>query len=284
MEDVDRDEAEQLHLLKPGETIQAPKKFLNLNTDLQASIKTLAPDLVEKLKKEFGNKVKFDEKNQTLSWNTVAEDKELEASLSPQRQSPVSDAIQLKVHGDLADQARAALAAIDKVHDDGNLPEIPLWQTSRRWLGYFQPQYGPDGLTGKYIAIRPDGSWPALTAVHETGHFLDLDAIGAKGGFATTDNHPLMRAVLDAAEKTSAITKLRAHYATYGDETSAYFLKPQEIWARAYAQFVAERSGSPLLQQQLASAQSTGDRQWSAADFSPLANAIEKLFIELGWL
>jgi hypothetical protein len=66
VEDVDRDEAEELHLIKAGETVQAPKKFLNLNTDLQASIKTLVPDLVEKLKQEFGKRIIVE--NDTLKW------------------------------------------------------------------------------------------------------------------------------------------------------------------------------------------------------------------------
>ncbi len=60
VEDVDRDEAESLHLLRPGQKVSVPagmKKFMSLNRNLQASTKNLAPELVDKLKKEFGERV-----------------------------------------------------------------------------------------------------------------------------------------------------------------------------------------------------------------------------------
>jgi hypothetical protein len=57
VEDVDRDEAEELGLIKPGETLHAPKKFMDMNNGLSASVKTLAPELLEKLKAEFGDQV-----------------------------------------------------------------------------------------------------------------------------------------------------------------------------------------------------------------------------------
>jgi hypothetical protein len=57
VEDVDRDEAEELGLIKPGETLHAPKKFMDMNSGLSASVKTLAPELLEKLKAEFGDKI-----------------------------------------------------------------------------------------------------------------------------------------------------------------------------------------------------------------------------------
>lgn len=68
VEDVDRDEAEELGLIKAGQTLDtAPlKKFLNLNHNLQASTKSLAPELVDKLLKEFGDKIRFEK--DTLKW------------------------------------------------------------------------------------------------------------------------------------------------------------------------------------------------------------------------
>ena len=75
VEDVDRDEAEELGLLKRGQKINATplQKFLNLNHNLQASVKSLAPDLVEKLKKEFGNQVVFE--NDTVKWKGKANER-----------------------------------------------------------------------------------------------------------------------------------------------------------------------------------------------------------------
>ena len=59
VEDVDRDEAESLGLIKPGQKLSLGPlaKFLNINKGLQASVKNLAPELVEKLQAEFGGKI-----------------------------------------------------------------------------------------------------------------------------------------------------------------------------------------------------------------------------------
>ena len=283
VEDVDRDETEELGLLKPGQEVLPEKKFLN--TNLQASINGIEPDLLDKLMAVFGNKLTVDKEAGVVRWNEPALKEALAADVSPVRENPVSDAIDSKVHGNLAKQVDAALAAIDQVHDDGSLPEIPLRSTARNLYGYFQPQIVDDGITANYIAIRPDGAWPALTTVHEVGHFLDLEAIGAKGGFASMDGDPLIQEVLAAADDTDAIQGLRERFARLQDETTKYLLRPEEIWARAYAQFVAARADSPVLTTQLAAAQAAEKfRQWDAADFAPVAAAIEKMFLQLGWL
>ena len=288
-EDVDRDEAEKLGLIKPGQTLDtAPlKKFLNLNQNLQASIKTMPPELVDKLLKEFGDRITV--RGDTMLWNTHVLRQDLASSLPPLRQNPVSNAIDLQVHGKLADQVNLALGAIDKVHDDGVLTELPLEETSRSYLGYVQPLSTPNGIVAQYIAVRSSGPWPAFTAVHEIGHLLDLMAIGAKGDFATVNLDAGMNNVLVAAEQTSAIQALRGHLATTTSQDAAdhltYLLRPWEVWARAYAQFIAERSGNAVLQQQLAAAlKAEKFRQWSAADFAPIARAIETMFKNLNWL
>jgi len=290
VEDVDRDEAEELHLIKPGQEVEWPKamnKFKNLNQNLQASTKTLAPELVEKLLKEFGDRVTV--KDNTIAWNTHALQQELASSMPPLRQSPVSAAIDLQVHGKLADQVNLALSAIDKVHDDGALNQIPLYETNRPYYGYLQPLDTPTGTVAEYLAVRASGPWPALTAVHETGHLLDLMAIGGRGNFATVNLDAGMADVLAAAEHTAAIQGLRTQLAATASMDMAdhlkYLLTPWEVWARAYAQFVAERSGVPVLQSQLAAAlQAEKFRQWTKADFAPINEAIETMFKQLGWL
>lgn len=59
VEDVDRTEVEQFGLLAPGEKLNtAPlQRFLKLNQNLQASVKTLDPELVKKLLDAFGEKI-----------------------------------------------------------------------------------------------------------------------------------------------------------------------------------------------------------------------------------
>lgn len=71
VEDVDRDEAEILGLIKPGEQLALGplKKFTSLNHTLQASTKTMDDDLVQKLLNEFGDRVRYDEQQRLIMWN-----------------------------------------------------------------------------------------------------------------------------------------------------------------------------------------------------------------------
>ena len=295
VEDVDRDEAEQLGLIKRDQEVPWPptmNKFMNLNQNLQASTKTLAPELVEKLRKEFGDRIIVE--GDTMRWNpgTVSNTPapaSIPAPATPTRQSPVSAAVDVQVTGKLADQVNLALGAIDKVHDDGALTSVPLYDTTQPYYGCLQPKATPDGLVAQFLKVRATGPWPALTAIHETGHLLDLMAIGAPGDFATVNLDAGMAEVLAAANRTACVQALRAQLANTSSFHVAgqltYLLTPWEIWARAYAQFIAERSGNAVLQEQLAAAlESDKLRQWTSKDFAPIAKAIEAMFKNLNWL
>ncbi|HEY4415725.1 MAG TPA: ADP-ribosyltransferase, partial [Verrucomicrobiae bacterium] len=69
VEDVDRDETESLGLIKAGDKVVIPaamQKFLKPNQNLQASMKNLAPELLQKLKDEFGEKIVIE--GDTMRW------------------------------------------------------------------------------------------------------------------------------------------------------------------------------------------------------------------------
>ena len=68
VEDVDRAEAEALGLLQPGEKVKPDERALTDN--LQASTKGLDPDLLDKLKNEFGDRLIID--GDTMRWNADA--------------------------------------------------------------------------------------------------------------------------------------------------------------------------------------------------------------------
>jgi hypothetical protein len=188
--------------------------------------------------------------------------------------------------GELVD---GALSAIDRVHDDGVLPSVPVKASLRSGYGYFLPAEAEDGsLSAVEIGVRRTGPWRSLTTAHEVGHLLDLEAIGEKGNYATLTDAG-MKQVLAAAEKTEAVKALRQKLAETTSEEVAkhlrYLLMPQEIWARAYAQFIAEEAGSKMLQGELAAAlEGEKFRQWAREDFGQVSAAIHKLFQELGWL
>ena len=137
--------------------------------------------------------------------------------------------------------------------------------------------------------MRNTGPWPTLTTIHEAGHFIDLEGIGAKGNFASVSGEPDMRTVLEAAEKTEAVKGLRGKLAASTSDVWRqhlhYLLWPEEIWARACSQFIAQRSGFVSLKRELAKARDAeAFRQWTAEDFRPVDAAIAAMFQKLGWM
>lgn len=64
VEDVSREEAEALGLLNPGEAVKPDEKHFNEN--LEASTKGLDPDLLEKLKQDFGDQIEINA--DTIAW------------------------------------------------------------------------------------------------------------------------------------------------------------------------------------------------------------------------
>jgi hypothetical protein len=322
VEDVDRDEAEQLGLLKPGQKVEPNTKLFNEN--LRASTNGLDPDLVEKLKQDLGDQLVI--KGDEMRWKSEASSPTPKVTIPPAAPAPiapapvqspaavvpvpaippvpaapsqtpalplVSDALDLdKVPKKLKPLVETALDAIDQVHDDGLLSNIPLLAKNFKKLGQFR-YYTLNGKAAD-ISVNPKGSWPALTTVHEVGHWLDLEAIGSKGSYATLQSGTqpgsgIMKGFLDAAEKTNAIKELRDQLKNastlWERKHFKYLLKPQEIWARAYAQFIAEESADVQLSTDLASAlKAEKFRQWETADFSPLKDEITKLFKSMKWV
>jgi len=283
VEDVDRNEAEGLGLIKPGDSIQPDSK--NFNENLWASTNGLEPELLDKLKSEFGDQLVID--GSEMSWQVVDE-----AAAAPQEAgnaNPVSDALDLRVSGRLREDATAALAAIDKVHDDGTLPIIPVVSSNGPSYGTFHAAQAGSSQVAKLIELKAGGPWPALSLAHETGHFLDLEAIGKKGEFSSASGEPVMKDVMAAARKTDALKALDQRLANTmtarGRQYLGYLLSDVEVWARAYAQFIAERSGNKTLLAELKSAfEAEAHRQWSEQDFKPVADAIEKMFKQMGWI
>jgi hypothetical protein len=74
VEDVDRTEAEKLHLIRPGEVLKPHPRSLNNN--LQASVKTMPPELLTKLLQEFQDQVELE--NEMLVWKAFKDKKAAE--------------------------------------------------------------------------------------------------------------------------------------------------------------------------------------------------------------
>lgn len=73
----------------------------------------------------------------------------------------------------------------------------------------------------------------ALTPVHETGHAIDLFLSGEKGRYSSEIEGTLPNKIYKKLLNTESGRFLK-------DTGLAYYIQPEEIFARGYAQFIAE--------------------------------------------
>ena len=223
--------------------------------------------------------------------------------------APVSGALAVE-RGPHDRPLRDALAAVDAVHADGSLPRIPIRRLSlnRKLHGHFRHRLGGPPLD---IGVHPAARYPALTAVHEIGHFLDYSGLGEPGEFASVAGDLLgpWRAAVRESAAVQRLGQLWRFTRSRAQETPAagdgaepavkyaaeqryieYLLQNEEIWARSYAQFIAVKSGYPVLREQLDRLRQRPERrlyyggQWDDDDFLPILAEIEATFQKKGWM
>jgi SPP1 gp7 family putative phage head morphogenesis protein len=199
-------------------------------------------------------------------------------------------------------ELQAALDAVDAVHGDGKHHAIPIKQVGgKSQHGAFAYVIG--GEPAK-ITISSAGAYPGVSLLHEIGHFIDNQAIGRRGVNSSADDEsPLadvMKAIRDGrayAEATRMLGRKRAvlnvkgrkEYFELDQGYASYVLRPQELFARAYARYIAVRSGNAQLLAELNREHMHRDvliyrQSWSDEDFAAVASALDSLFERLGWM
>jgi SPP1 gp7 family putative phage head morphogenesis protein len=209
----------------------------------------------------------------------------------------VSEAIAFPKSGEAGKKAKEALDIVDSIHVDGDLPDAALRivpASTKDYNGAFQPTF----LGGPKFFLRNEGPTPMLTQIHETGHFLDFEYFGGgKGsavhtsaefeGFRTAvaeseewQQLDLIKARLEA--KNAAVGLTRTEIKIY--KRVDYLLTPWELWARAYAQYIAVESGNDELLANLATIRQSGlGGQWGTEDFKEIRGEIDALIRSMGW-
>jgi hypothetical protein len=222
--------------------------------------------------------------------------------------APVSGALTYGRRSVLTPVFDRTIKAVDGVHGDGTLPTIPIKPVDRRDAnGYFRRDL--NGPTEIGITKNGDGH-PELTLAHEIGHFIDFAGMPPMDAFlseetakrydASNPAHAAMLPVLAALEASDAVKKLRDTHASgtldvvladgtryttpVSHTTTEYYLRPREMWARSYAQYIATQSADSVLLEQL-------DRlvehplptQWQATDFAAISKAIDGLMEYFSW-
>lgn len=261
----------------------------------------LAPVVFEALSDEERAAGAFDPQPSPVS--VVTGDPSSSVPLRPNG-PPVSQALNVPKSGKARVAIDRALAAIDRVHGDGNLPEIPVRAVRLRDGVMGRYRYG--GMPQKseiHIGTRTPAEHAPATIVHEIGHYLDhLGLPGSRFTSADPDFMDLFEEWHTAARDSRAIQRLidqRWNPERYEIPMPGGFsIRPQrgfldylvtteEVWARSYTQYVAVRSGDDMLRAVIAEERRDvmyGSSQWDDDDFEPIARAIDRLFKALGWL
>jgi hypothetical protein len=243
------------------------------------------------------------------------------------RGSSIRDTVQVqRFTAARAVDVEATLDNIDRLHGvpgpvSARLPIEQGGKTKKRGGAYFQMR-GPRGLQPQKIRLNklePGG--PEFTdrimLAHEYGHFLDHwhlpnvrgDLNG--GGWSSTEAALLARRTDRVAESAReelgdvgrawvgvfrSIFASAHHDRLLGVQGSfgSYLRSPEELWARAYSQWVGTRSGDSAMisgyEGALARSSPDTDRwgrglnHWPADDFEPIADAIDGLFRAMGVL
>ncbi|MER5769561.1 phage minor capsid protein [Streptomyces sp. NPDC001985] len=223
--------------------------------------------------------------------------------------------------------ASRVLAAIGRVHRVPDwMRSVPLREVPPRERETEQGVY--QGLyRGSRLELNPDGFYLHITAAHEIGHFMDHallgrlfnpDGRGLATSTQTTDGflagwwRAVSRSRLTrsfgmlkrAFKHGSPMVDYRRADGTVWSLTMDhphvdYLATATEMFGRAYAQWIAVRSGDPVLLAELLRARDEalgrevvhargGVRgypgYWSDRDFVPIAEALDDVFRQLGLL
>jgi len=211
---------------------------------------------------------------------------------SIKRSSPlISDALTLPKSGLAKTAVNTVLMEIDGLHSAVELPKSPVKNsTSYKFQGRYV--YQASSRKPVEIAISKSSVTPELTAAHEIGHFIDHQALWDIGAYASV-NSPRLEKWRSAIEASAATGNLKTVLTTNADfkirKLATYYLSAKEQWARSYAQWVATRSNNTAMIEQVqkitqAKNPAYSASQWDAADFEPIAVAIDEIFQTLGWL
>jgi hypothetical protein len=93
------------------------------------------------------------------------------------------------------------------------------------------------------------------------------------------DPHGVLAAVIRMLKATPTVQSITTYSA------NPYYLYNRELWARAYAQYIAEESAVPELLVDLKKMRQSQRPwlQWPSAEFAPIRDAIRTVFTQLKW-
>jgi hypothetical protein len=187
---------------------------------------------------------------------------------------------------------------IDSIHGDGTLPSIPVRSARMKDAA---GKYRTRGGAAVDIKIDPRRSRKALTLAHEVGHLLDHNSIGRPRTYESERANGVLAGVMEKIESTIEVSRLRqalqSEQAIGRSRRSfsrrhqwlEYAVSSKELWARAYAQYIAVKSSDAELLKGVSDISASKDvdyalSQWSTESFAPIIEAIDEAFKRIGWI
>lgn len=191
------------------------------------------------------------------------------------------------------DEAKAAVEAIEKIHKvPTSVKQARIYSHDKADLDGAEADFNSGS---RHIRVGRGIDDPRGTLAHELGHWLDHDDLGSRQGWSSERSaKKYWKAYRFAVDRSKAIVDMkiamktriaRMHGVT--DSLSAaherwmnYALEGRETFARAYSQYVAIRSGDPVMLKALRDQQArergrTLKTVWDDKDFEPIATAID---------
>lgn len=182
-------------------------------------------------------------------------------------------------------------AVIRAVH---HLPSYPLEYRISRARKRYAAYYDYSTPQRDRIAVSVYNATPHFSFAHEMGHFVDRRGLtNPAGGAFASRTSPTMEIWRKAIAESESYKELRRMKTVGSSEIQAalnYFMRPQELWARSYAQYIAVKSAHSALLTELQEIQAEMrdnlrlSTQWREEDFPPIIKAIDFLFKREGWL
>jgi hypothetical protein len=220
--------------------------------------------------------------------------------------APVSSTMRIEASGKVATVARESLDTIDRVHGVGFSSHltIPIVEggSSTRPAGF---EFYHNGRP-VHIELSPRSAAPHFDFTHEVGHFLDHQLIGPPGEYASRSEDAILLGWKTAVQGTAAYHRLSnlaemkrtrvpqpnggSRYVPVDRIYVKYLLRPQEVFARSYAQFIAAESGNSTLVNELATLRKTREgaikypAQWADEDFAAVREELLRVIMEMKWL
>jgi hypothetical protein len=195
--------------------------------------------------------------------------------------------------GAFGERMRRVLGLIDGVHRVGPLPRIPIVERARKFGLDGRYRFHPHRGTPRAIEISQMATVQELTLIHEIGHFLDHQALGRPGSFASRRQLDLdvWRRAIEASQAVGRLRVIRRERELLAEDVTqvSYLLDYTELWARSFTQYVLTKGGDATLRRQLDEVTASRPSpfhlaQWSEDDHVSIVSAIDRLVIAKGWL